>query len=157
MATMTGFGCRHIACQRSRLRRSRVTSSDGVPPLPYSLRSTPALKPLPSPLMPITGAPSPASRSSAAEKASSSAAEKAFDASGRSRTIQSMYVPDSMRSGGRSVISIAASNGIEGPAVTAGRHHRFQDAGIEFPRPVLLDALIVILAVENAVGVVLGV
>src|SRR3546814_11496979 len=88
--------------------------------------------------MPITGAPSPASRSSAAEKASSRAAEKAFDASGRSRTIQSMSVPDSMPSGGRSSISIAASNGLDGPDVIVRRHPRFQDSLPEFQRAVLL-------------------
>src|SRR3546814_4532432 len=68
-----------------------------------------------------------------------------------------MSVPDWMRRGGRSVISIAASNGIEGPDVIVGRHRRFQDARLEFPRAVLLDDHIVILAVENAVGAFLGV
>src|SRR3546814_17968917 len=68
-----------------------------------------------------------------------------------------MSVPDWMRRGGRSVISIAASNGIEGPDVIVGRHRRFQDARLEFPRAVLLDDHIVILAVETAVGAFLGV
>src|SRR3546814_4523500 len=98
----------------------------------------------------MAGAPWPGGLSGAGEKAACSAAEKAFDASGRSRTIQSMSVPDSMRSGGRSVISIAASNGIEGPDVIVGRHRRFQDTRLEFPRAVLLDDHIVILAAEKA-------
>src|SRR3546814_11214409 len=56
-ATITGLGWRQMSSQRSTLRRSRAASAVGVAAALYSDRSTPALKPLPAPRIPITGAP----------------------------------------------------------------------------------------------------
>src|SRR3546814_10315059 len=70
-----------MSSQRSTLRRSRAASAVGVAAALYSDRSTPALKPLPAPRIPITGAPLSRSRTSASDSASSSGVDSAFAAS----------------------------------------------------------------------------